>query len=305
MLNVNQVRGILAQAFPELDVAEVRYLAAGWDFEVWEVDASRDKPVLFRFPFRDDCIVHVHREAKLLPAIANQLPVAVPVPAFESEGCEAFARPFFGYEKIAGTPMSEATLSLEQQVAAGEELGRILSALHSVHIERANELGVELRDATSWREAERGLWERCHRDVLPLLPSEEQFEVDRYFREFLNGDEHFRFEARLTHNDLGMEHVLVDGASGRVTGIIDFGDAEIGDPALDFVGMSAEVRRAAINSYILPLGEAFEERVAYFSKLAPFHDVLFGLGDGGPEHVEAGLTGIRERILERDRAASR
>ena len=35
------------------------------------------------------------------------------------------------------------------------------------------------------------------------------------------------------HNDVRDDHLMVDPGSGRVTGIIDWGDAVLGDPALD------------------------------------------------------------------------
>ena len=35
------------------------------------------------------------------------------------------------------------------------------------------------------------------------------------------------------HNDVRDDHVMVDPGTGRVTGIIDWGDAVLGDPALD------------------------------------------------------------------------
>jgi aminoglycoside 2''-phosphotransferase len=39
------------------------------------------------------------------------------------------------------------------------------------------------------------------------------------------------------HNDLCAEHVLVDAATGELTGVVDFGDALVGDPVVDFVGL--------------------------------------------------------------------
>jgi aminoglycoside phosphotransferase (APT) family kinase protein len=38
------------------------------------------------------------------------------------------------------------------------------------------------------------------------------------------------------HGDLGPEHVLMDPASGRIAGVIDWGDVVIGDPAIDLAG---------------------------------------------------------------------
>jgi len=40
------------------------------------------------------------------------------------------------------------------------------------------------------------------------------------------------FEPVLTHSDLGPEHLLC--RDGRLVGVIDWGDARVGDPALDY-----------------------------------------------------------------------
>jgi aminoglycoside 2''-phosphotransferase len=141
--------------------------------------------------------------------------------------------------------------------------------------------------------------EKCRREVLPLLPADERSAIDAFFKRFADRAKHFRFQPALVHSDLGMDHVLVDGMTGLVTGIIDFGDAEIGDPAGDFAGMRKDLRRAALETYNLDPGDAFEARVEYGWKIGPFHDVIFGIGDGGPEHVQAGLDGIRKRVLGR------
>ena len=41
--------------------------------------------------------------------------------------------------------------------------------------------------------------------------------------------------ARLVHNDLGPQHLLVEADSGKLVGVIDWTDAALGDPALDFM----------------------------------------------------------------------
>ena len=54
-----------------------------------------------------------------------------------------------------------------------------------------------------------------------------------------------------SHNDLGIEHVLVDPDTWTVTRIIDWSDAQIVDPAVDFgvlyrdLGPAAAIRRHA------------------------------------------------------------
>jgi aminoglycoside phosphotransferase (APT) family kinase protein len=50
----------------------------------------------------------------------------------------------------------------------------------------------------------------------------------------------------LAHNDFGIEHILVDPAMRRITGIIDWGDAAIADPAYDFGKLYRDLGLAAL-----------------------------------------------------------
>ena len=44
-------------------------------------------------------------------------------------------------------------------------------------------------------------------------------------------------QTTLVHDDLGAEHILVDAARSSLTGIIDWGDMALHDPAWDFIGL--------------------------------------------------------------------
>jgi aminoglycoside phosphotransferase (APT) family kinase protein len=45
------------------------------------------------------------------------------------------------------------------------------------------------------------------------------------------------YSPTLVHNDIKGEHILVDPQSGRITGILDWADAGIGNPAVDIAGL--------------------------------------------------------------------
>lgn len=51
--------------------------------------------------------------------------------------------------------------------------------------------------------------------------------------EFLSSE----YSPALVHNDIKGEHILVDPQSGRITGILDWADAGIGNPAVDIAGL--------------------------------------------------------------------
>ena len=50
---------------------------------------------------------------------------------------------------------------------------------------------------------------------------------------FLAEEWHFAFEPVLVHADLWQDHILLKMQEQQVSGIIEFGDVGIGDPALD------------------------------------------------------------------------
>ena len=68
--------------------------------------------------------------------------------------------------------------------------------------------------------------------------------------------EEYSGPAKLIHNDLGTEHILLDQTSGKITGIIDWGDVALGDPAFDFSGLCVfagdDFLQQGLESYFRP-----------------------------------------------------
>lgn len=70
------------------------------------------------------------------------------------------------------------------------------------------------------------------------------------------------------HGDLGAEHIFVDG--DRIAGIIDWGDAAIGDPAIDYGRLMRD------------LGTPGDERARFYAICTAYEDLDFGV----PLYVE-------------------
>lgn len=71
---------------------------------------------------------------------------------------------------------------------------------------------------------------------------------------------------RFTHNDLGAEHVLVDPATLAVTGIIDWTDAAIADPALDVGRLLRDLGAATLPAILDGLGSVAGDREAVVAR---------------------------------------
>ncbi|HET7760703.1 MAG TPA: phosphotransferase [Gaiellaceae bacterium] len=215
------VRELLAQ-FPELDGAPVRRLATGWDNSVWVVSER----YAFRIPHREVAIPGVERELAVLPELAPRLPLPVPRPVFVGTPGEGYPWPFFGAELLPGEEAGSAELDDEQRLEVALDLARFLRVLHAVELDARLPRDPNGREDMAkrthlareelWQLKRLGVWRAPAEAEELLLAAEELPPPER--RVVAHGDLHFR-------------HLLVDG--GRASGVIDWGDVCLADPAID------------------------------------------------------------------------
>jgi aminoglycoside 2''-phosphotransferase len=269
----------LAAARPGVAFGEPRPILGGWSFWTFAVDN-----LIVRFPVSDSDAECMRREMRLLPEVARALPVAVPEYILAGDWG---GRPFGAYRAIAGIAL-DADGVPEPGDAIWTDLGRVLRELHAFPLARVRAvLGPTADDEALTGEADA----KAISLLRPELQRTAREEIARYLARDRSRD------AALTHNDLGLVHVLAEG--GRITGIIDWSDACIGDPAKDFVGILSHGGwpsvRTTIDAYG-PVAADFEQRVAFFAWVAPIHDILYGLTTDQPEHVADGIRGVERRM---------
>ena len=241
---------------------DVVWVEEGYDFLVALVDSEW----AFRFPRRAEPARALELEIELLPALAPALPV--PVPRFEHVVREPEL--FVAYPLIEAEPLRD------------EDPGGVAAFLSALHRFDADGLPVPRPD---WRAAFAEQCERFRGTVAPLLDADERRRAERLFAEVetLTG-----FQPALVHGDLGRDHLRC--RDGRLVGVIDWGDARMGDPALDYSWLihvpfpdwdvDADLRRRAL----------------FHHRLAPWFEADYGLFTGRPDRVEAGLRGVRARL---------
>ena len=288
MLDIEEARRIIRGGVPELDVSSLRFFAEGWDYELWEAGGG----LLFRLPKREECVAPLAVEARLLAALAGRLPLAVPRPEHVCDG-------FFSYRKLPGTSLARTELNASSAAGASSAIGAFLTKLHAVPVDLAHGAGVTVYTTETWRDHYREFRALCDRVVSPLLTAPERTAVDEFWNFFVEDDRHFAFRPALVHRDLGLEHILVDG-DGDPSGVIDFADAAVGDPAIDFVALPHNgLRRPTLAAYEGPVDGTFLDRVIAYWQIGPFHEVLYGIEIEDRTFAESGLEGVRERVVRK------
>lgn len=287
----------LAERFPELAVRQWRPVQQGWD----SVTLLVNDEWIFRFARRPDVAVRLAREARLLPALAEPLPIGVPRFEYVSEAEEVVW--LVGYGAISGQGLDVASLRRDLMPALAHELGAALTALHSFPVERARERGVLGGDAADWRDEYAAFYTEIQQHIFPLFEPEEREQAAAKWDEYLGNAMNFAFTPALIHRDLGPEHILCDPETGRLTGIIDWGDAWIGDPAIDFAGTWGGLGRAfaeqTLATYRRPVEANFWQRVAFYAAIGPYYEIRFGQYEGDTGHIAHGLEELRKTLRAR------
>jgi aminoglycoside phosphotransferase (APT) family kinase protein len=240
---------LVAAAVPELAGLPAVPLSEGWDNTVYRIG---DRSV--RFPRRATALPGFRRELAVLPLVAGRLPLPVPSPRWV--GTDDDPRqpwPFAVVRFVPGRELAEVAPADLARRPAAAALGAFLAALHAPAT-RDLVTGVELPLDPMQRAlpgarleqtrtqlaglAEAGLWsgdpavDRLLRDGARLAPP--------------------AAPPVLVHGDLHVRHLLLDDA-GEASGVIDWGDVCLGDPAVDlalaYAAFTGEARAALIDAY--------------------------------------------------------
>jgi aminoglycoside phosphotransferase (APT) family kinase protein len=239
-------------------IVEVDY---GWDFKVLILE---DQWVL-RVPRHRLAVEELEKEIQLLPEIADRLPVQIP-----------------RFAHVSREPLYVVYPLIRGDRYVNEDPHGVRAFLDALHAVAVDEVPAPHSD---WLATYREQADEFRRVVLPLLDLDERTRGKALLTEVetLTG-----FLPTLTHSDIAPTHLRVQ--DGKLAGVIDWGDARIGDPAIDYAWLLNEP---------FPdwdVDDELRRRAEIYYRLAPWFDVHYGDFTKQPEWVRSGLDGIRSRL---------
>lgn len=226
-LTRDQAWELIEDQFPELAPVELTPLGEGWDN--WAYRVNRD--LVFRFPRRRVAVGLLEREAEVLPELAPLLPLPIPSPGYRGRPGRGYPWPFLGYRFLPGRSACGVGLDREGRAALAPALGAFLGALHRAPVSpsRRQEGYPDLFPKTSLGEVLEMRLERLGSVPDEALPVS-RGAIEEGFRDLARARPH-PGPPVWVHGDLYARHLLVHG--GKASGVIDWGDLALSDPALD------------------------------------------------------------------------
>lgn len=294
MINIKTALALIQQNFPQLAIQTALPITRGWDSFVLEVNGE----LIFRFPMREDVTAYLQKEVRLLPILEEALSTPIPHFSYFGHGDESYPFMFVGYRKLGGLALDDEDFTSEQLAVLAPTLAAFLNELHSFPVTWAIQNGVQEHTPVQWRERYQVLYTDLQLRVFPLPDKELRVKSENLWENFLQDEAIFAFKTVLIHCDLACEHILCDPLHSTLTGVIDWGDATIGDPALDFVGLQRgrgkEFTERVLKSYKGKVDVEFWKRVDFYLCYGPFSELLYGAYSGNKKFITKGVEGLHE-----------
>jgi aminoglycoside phosphotransferase (APT) family kinase protein len=301
-LDAQRVGRVVGGQFPDLGGLPVRMLGEGWDHDLYVIG---DDEWVFRFPKRAERVPWLLREVAILDLVVPTLGDLVP--RFEHLGAPSrdFPYPFVGYRFVHGHGADR--LDPVPAAIAGE-IGSALARLHAIDPRDVPPTPARWEDEPPVSSRTSGL-ERLPEPVLARLTEPARRTATSHASGAVPAppapDPGSR---RLCHNDIGAEHLVVDPARGRLAGVLDWTDAMVTDPVVDFAGLITvggyELIEAVVSAYGDLCGPeldgGFWDRLVWWCRELAL-TWLFEAIEEHPHHLDRPLAWVERAFGEPER----
>jgi aminoglycoside phosphotransferase (APT) family kinase protein len=249
-----------------------------WAFDVNGVFIARK-----RKRSDEDVAAAIEREAALLAFVSRVSPISVPeVVALEPEAGLIVFRRLPGISLFDRPPLDP--------LAFADVLAELVAALQSApaalvtHLVERDEYPLNACVAEAIGQMTR---------VATYLTSAQRWRVEQFLASPAPPESAIR---TLCHNDLGAEHVLASDDGSKLTGIIDWSDAAITDPARDLGRLLRDFGFGIVEAVLRRIGgdEGTFMRAAFYARCALLEDLAYGIEASRPEYVAHALARFPE-----------
>ncbi|MCU0541440.1 MAG: phosphotransferase [Oscillatoriaceae cyanobacterium Prado104] len=216
-------------AYPHLALENLELNQDGMNNDVVIVD----RQLVCRFPKTEWAKKHLKNEIEILQ-LARQF-IELPIPHLDCVADDFVSYPFIRGEALSRNLLLGLDTRIQEKVI--EQLGGFYQQLHSIPSNAIADFNIPPSLAQCSREDAIELYDRVEQILFPHLWKHQRTWVIEHFEPLINGTLNLDTSTVLIHGDLGCYHILFDRDRQCLSGIIDFGTAGTGDPAIDFAAL--------------------------------------------------------------------
>lgn len=279
---------LVKKTFPHLEINEVQINNNGWDHDILIINNE----IVFRFPKSEHLLTKVIDEMQILDRLALKRPI-IKIPKYEPV---YWNNKFIAvtYAFLKGQSLSDyIDFPINEDPENAKLISDFLTKLHSIDISDMNDTNLETIHILHYWEK---LYASVKKNVFPFLNTYQQNEISEVFIPFINNYTTITDKKTLIHGDLTASNIIFNKTRNQIYGIIDFTDAQFGDPAFDFAGLywtfGPDFTQRVLSGYSSSECTAsIFNRVRVFYGLQPvFHELLYAVKNGQKINWESALN---------------
>ncbi len=239
---------LASAAIKGMEPAQTRPIeSAADDVDAALIQDSLKRVWIVRAPRNTAAGLRMDQEGHLIEQLMSWLPFGLP--QVEGTATLTGGGRAVVHRQLPGHPMRPLELLHRPGLAAS--LGRAIAAIHDLPVRLVEEAGLPVYSADEYRFRRLAEVDRAAAtgQVPPRLLSRWERAVEEVGA--------WRFVPRCVHGDLAEENVLVEG--DRITGIVEWAEARVGDPADDFARLALGSNEPALDPVLAAYAAARHE----------------------------------------------
>ncbi|MFT4414350.1 aminoglycoside phosphotransferase family protein [Fredinandcohnia humi] len=270
----NEMLRFVKNSFPDLTINDIQVNNRGWDNDILIVNEK----IVFRFPKSNNLLSVIVEEGKLLEILRAKEPLLhIPNYGFVYSDNELKG---VTYSLIEGKSLNQITIpNLRDNPVNARVIGDFLTKLHSLDVS-SREITLKTTHTLSYWE---DLYSNVTSALYPFINKQQVYDIDHFFTNFIEVFPRLTFKKSVIHGDLTASNIIYNQEKKGISGIIDFTDAQIGDPAFDFAGLywdfGPDFTKDVLHWYSgNETSNSLYNRVKAFYGLQPvFHELLYAV----------------------------
>jgi aminoglycoside 2''-phosphotransferase len=294
MLGKEEYLKFISGEYPDLKINKFQVNDKGWDNDIVIINES----LVFRFPKSENVISKVEAEGKLLHLLKKKHPL-LQVPDYQYLYKNQMLK-CVRYDYLEGRMLGDISMDfIKNNQENARLLADFLTKLHSIDPAEGDTMNLKTLHTFEY-------WESLHssvrEEIFPYLKDREKDLINSIFRDFLNALPGYSIKKSIIHGDLTASNIIYSEKKGCISAVIDFTDAQLGDPAFDFAGIywayGEDFTKEVLSWYQTnESGDALFKRVQSFYGLQPiFHELLHDVRNGKKPDWKTGLGKLRALV---------
>ena len=297
-LKVEEYKTILRENLKELPVTSMNLMLNGFDALVFDINDS----IIIKIPRREYLNEQFEKEVFLLQFHNNHYENELKIPKIVYTWAKTDILPYncFGYKKILGRPLTKKDLTIKSSEIYAKQIANFLNVLHNIPITDFQNSVIEVSNTSDWIASYQKLEQRTEKTIFPLIHLDMQNWIKITFSEFFSISD--SFNPVLLHGDLMKGNIIINSIEKVITGIIDWGDSRIGDPALDFASLSYDygynITKKVLKDYNRTMDKDFMNRIHFYKFCYPIYTIDLGLETKNNKIIRKGLNLLKKYFLD-------